>query len=198
MLIWLGILFFMLGVIFRVFPPSSINHVYGYRTPRSMRNQDTWDEAQRFAADNLTLYGLLFAGTGVNLELVLGPGTGPQTLLLLAGLALMILQDERHLLRTFHPDGSRKEAAPGEHPGRAAARGLLWAAGASAVLSLCCLAAFRLIGSFVDGQGFLHEPFALVPAGILLAGFAVLMGLAALLVRFAGFFSPPRADQPDK
>jgi hypothetical protein len=198
MLIWIGILFFILGVIFRVFPPRSINGIYGYRTPRSMKNQDTWDEAQRFTADNLTLHGLLFAGTGLLLELVLSPGSGPQTVIFLAGLAVMILQDERHLLRTFHPDGRRKEAEPGESPGRAVARGLVWAAGVSAVLSLCCLAAFRLIGSSVDGQGFLHEPFALVPAGFLLAGFAVLMGLAALLVRFGGFFSPPRADKADK
>ncbi|MES9997356.1 SdpI family protein [Desulfovibrio aminophilus] len=197
MLIWIGILFFILGVIFRVFPPRSVNGIYGYRTPRSMKNQDTWHEAQRFTADNLTLYGLLFAGTGLLLELVLGPNSGPQTVIFLAGLAVMIFQDERHLLRSFHPDGSRKETKPEESAGRSASRGLGWAAAVSGGLSLCSLAAFRLTGSSVDGQGFLHEPFALAPIGALLAGFAVLMGLAALLVRFAGFFSSPRKDRPE-
>lgn len=29
-------------------PPKKINGIYGYRTSRSMKNQDTWDFAQRY------------------------------------------------------------------------------------------------------------------------------------------------------
>jgi hypothetical protein len=32
-----------------------------------------------------------------------------------------------------------------------------------ALLSLCCLLLFEFLGSSVDAQGVLHEPFALVP-----------------------------------
>ena len=32
------------------FPPKKINPFYGYRTKVSMRNQETWDFAQRFSA----------------------------------------------------------------------------------------------------------------------------------------------------
>ena len=32
----------LLGTRFQRHPPEKINHVYGYRTARSMRNQETW------------------------------------------------------------------------------------------------------------------------------------------------------------
>ncbi|MFD0326089.1 MULTISPECIES: DUF3955 domain-containing protein [Lysobacter] len=48
-----------------------------------------------------------------------------------------------------------------------------------------CLLAFGLIGSTIDEQGFLHEPFALLPIGWLLifagALLAILAGLRTLL-----------------
>lgn len=37
--------------------------------------------------------------------------------------------------------------------------GLLFCAG------LFCVAAYRIIGTTVDDEGFLHEPFALIPMG---------------------------------
>ena len=40
----------ILGIIFYKFPPKKINSVYGYRTPRSMTNQDTWDSANTFSS----------------------------------------------------------------------------------------------------------------------------------------------------
>ncbi|MGO4262608.1 DUF3955 domain-containing protein [Lysobacter sp. TAB13] len=48
-----------------------------------------------------------------------------------------------------------------------------------------CLLAFGLIGSTIDEQGFLHEPFALLPIGWLLiftgALLAIVAGVRALL-----------------
>ena len=32
-------------------PPKKINGIYGYRTSRSMKNQDTWDFAQRYMGE---------------------------------------------------------------------------------------------------------------------------------------------------
>jgi uncharacterized membrane protein len=37
-----------LPVIFNIFPPKKINAFYGYRTPFSMKNQDTWTEANTY------------------------------------------------------------------------------------------------------------------------------------------------------
>ncbi|WP_052448422.1 MULTISPECIES: DUF3955 domain-containing protein [Aeromonas] len=47
-----------------------------------------------------------------------------------------------------------------------------------AAMGVCCLVAFELIGSTVDEDGTLHEPFGLIPIGLLLLGVAMLLLLA--------------------
>lgn len=42
------ILMLAFGRVMRKNPPKDINSVYGYRTKRSMKNQDTWDFAHAF------------------------------------------------------------------------------------------------------------------------------------------------------
>lgn len=55
-------------------------------------------------------------------------------------------------------------------------------AGALALaLSAACFTSFRLIGSHVDAEGFLHEPFALIPLGWL----AGLVGAVLLAIGWA-------------
>ncbi len=44
----LGPLMLGLAFIYQRFPPKKINHLYGYRTPRSMRSQEAWDCANQF------------------------------------------------------------------------------------------------------------------------------------------------------
>ena len=44
------------GVVFKVNPPKKINWWYGYRTKRSMENQETWDCAQKTSAQNMMKY----------------------------------------------------------------------------------------------------------------------------------------------
>jgi drug/metabolite transporter (DMT)-like permease len=50
-----------------------------------------------------------------------------------------------------------------------------------ALLSALCFAAFGIIGSRVDDQGLLREPFFLLPMGWLLALTAMLAGLFAIV-----------------
>lgn len=49
----IGSVFFITGLITNAFPPIKINHLYGYRTPRSMKNQNNWDVAQRFSTKKM-------------------------------------------------------------------------------------------------------------------------------------------------
>lgn len=44
-----------------------------------------------------------------------------------------------------------------------------------AVMGLACFVAFELIGSTIDENGTLHEPFGLIPIGLLLLGLAMLL-----------------------
>lgn len=47
------------------FPPKKINWWYGYRTSRSMKNEETWKAAQEYAskkAIHLALFSFMFPG----------------------------------------------------------------------------------------------------------------------------------------
>ena len=39
----------LLGWLLKKFPPKKINHLYGYRTQRSMKNQATWELANTYS-----------------------------------------------------------------------------------------------------------------------------------------------------
>jgi uncharacterized membrane protein len=60
-----GYLIFMLVVsfVFIKFPPKKINYLYGYRTRRSMANQEIWKVANEYSAGlmmKITLISLVF------------------------------------------------------------------------------------------------------------------------------------------
>ena len=49
----------LLGWLLKKFPPKKINHLYGYRTQRSMKNQVIWDAANKYSSlvfFNISLY----------------------------------------------------------------------------------------------------------------------------------------------
>ena len=50
----------LLGWFLKKFPPKKINHLYGYRTQRSMKNQATWEAANTYSSlvfFKVSLYG---------------------------------------------------------------------------------------------------------------------------------------------
>ncbi|MEP1489351.1 MAG: SdpI family protein [Algibacter sp.] len=57
-LIPIGTIFIIGGFLMSKYPPKSINHLYGYRTSTSMKNQDIWDYAQKFSSKKMIKYGL--------------------------------------------------------------------------------------------------------------------------------------------
>jgi uncharacterized membrane protein len=92
-------------------PPKKINNFYGYRTPRTMRNIDTWREGNHFASKlmmRLGAYHLLGA-----LFLALTPYSEPLVhvgyiLLILPLVIAMMVISERHMANVFNKDGSRR------------------------------------------------------------------------------------------
>lgn len=54
-----GGIFFLVGLIMKYFPPQEINGLYGYRTNRSMKNKTAWDFAQKYAAAQMLVFGIL-------------------------------------------------------------------------------------------------------------------------------------------
>ena len=68
-----GVVFSIVGAILFYFPPKEINLIYGYRTIRSMKNQESWDFAQKFSSVKMIKAGvaliiLAFLGAFVNLD----------------------------------------------------------------------------------------------------------------------------------
>jgi uncharacterized membrane protein len=48
-----GITLMITAYVFRKYPPKKINNLYGYRTKRSMLDQERWDFSQPYAAKEL-------------------------------------------------------------------------------------------------------------------------------------------------
>ena len=81
-----GPVFVVAGIVMRVFPPKKINHLYGYRTPASMKDEEHWNFAQQYSARKMIFYGVLLTASSVlGLFVKLDPEVS-----VFAGLALMI------------------------------------------------------------------------------------------------------------
>ena len=98
----------LVGAILLARPPRKINWWYGYRTPRSMRSQEAWDDANRIAAQLLILVGILSANSRLTCwflsrrpESAVAIVAVVTTLLACALIALV----EMYLGRTFDRDG---------------------------------------------------------------------------------------------
>jgi hypothetical protein len=51
-------------------------------------------------------------------------------------------------------------------------------------LGMISLISFNLLGSYVDSQGYLHEPFGLLPIGFLFIFIGILLALLSVLRAF--------------
>jgi uncharacterized membrane protein len=54
-----GFVFWAMALYLGARPPKKINHIYGYRTKRSMASQDAWDFAQIYSANLMYRSGLI-------------------------------------------------------------------------------------------------------------------------------------------
>ena len=61
----IGMVLFIVGLVFITFPPTKINSIYGYRTTNSRRNLDTWKVANKYSAELMMFEGLIIAAIGL-------------------------------------------------------------------------------------------------------------------------------------
>ncbi|MBL3648497.1 SdpI family protein [Bacillus vallismortis] len=97
-----GGLMVIAGILTKLFPPKSINSVYGYRTRRSMSDEKLWNEANRYSASLMILSGLLIAGMGVLLKsnlIIL------QLSLLVTACVITMMLTEKRLKNMTHSQG---------------------------------------------------------------------------------------------
>ena len=107
-----GLIMITVGLISYYFPPKKINPWYGYRTPSSQKNQQTWDVANRFAAIYSIKAGAIVLIAGILLHVLSDNMPWPEktkTLLNVVSLlgsgiftcVFLIVATEKHLKNTF-------------------------------------------------------------------------------------------------
>jgi uncharacterized membrane protein len=104
-----GPLFLIIALLFKFLPPKSVNHFYGYRTPRSMKNEDVWNEANRYSADLMLKFSfvvILYQCVAVSLTSVIFSFLSTVVILTVC-LSLMVWLTERHLNQHFDKEGKR-------------------------------------------------------------------------------------------
>lgn len=90
-----------IGVLFFKCPPKKINGLYGYRTTRSMKDQESWNYAHHYSGKLSMLYGIgSFVVTGI--ILILFPNLDEETismfsLIQIIPFFILIWQTERKL-----------------------------------------------------------------------------------------------------
>jgi len=63
----IGVIFIFAALLMYLFPPKSINSLYGYRTSSSMKSKERWDFAQKYSTAELFKMGgilILLSTTG--------------------------------------------------------------------------------------------------------------------------------------
>ena len=108
-LLFQGTLFLLLAFYYLKKPPKKINYLYGYRTRRSMANQEIWDFANRQSAKDFWYVAIATMGIGI----VLLPFDIPlkvliQVFVLLVGLAISVWHTEKEIDKYFDKNGNKK------------------------------------------------------------------------------------------
>lgn len=116
--LWIPLTMIGFGRAFSKRAPGKINYLFGYRTTRSMKNEDTW----RFAHQYI---GKLWWGIGWTMLVIspvvmlfllgkddgiVGNVGGALCLVQVIALIIPIFPTERALKRAFDPDGNRRQA----------------------------------------------------------------------------------------
>lgn len=98
----------MLLIIFafvKKFPPRKINSLYGYRTNKSMKTQESWDFAQTHSTELMLRYSFIYTLTFVlgfvTTWLNEGAAVVLSLLIMIAALSLPIIHTERELKSRF-------------------------------------------------------------------------------------------------
>ena len=96
------------GIIPKIVKPKKINSWYGYRTALSMKNQETWDEGNKYSTNQYIIAGIILLILGKVGTLVL---PNKAYLVPLIGfipvLMVTVFTTEKHLKKIFDSNGTR-------------------------------------------------------------------------------------------
>jgi len=103
----IGPLMLVISLIYYFFPPKKINPYYGHRTKRSMKNDDTWREANHRSAKIFIWISFLTIITQTVGLIMNFNGILSSSIVLILGILLGVLVVENKLKTIFDDDGKR-------------------------------------------------------------------------------------------
>lgn len=94
---------------YKKYPPKKINELYGFRTRRTMANQDIWDAANKRNAQDVWTYAIYLTIFSIFLIVFNIPyAVMIHIVVLLLGLFVAIYATIKHLDKHFDKNGNRK------------------------------------------------------------------------------------------
>ena len=109
--ILIGPLMLVISLIFFYFQPKKINPIYGHRTSMSMKNQNTWKEANKRSTHMMILVSALtcfLQVVGIVFNFNLDTTILNATVFLVISLIIGVIVIEKQLKTIFDKDGNRK------------------------------------------------------------------------------------------
>jgi uncharacterized membrane protein len=105
-----GVIILVVALLYKFFPPKRQNLIYGYRTSSAMKNQETWNEANKYAANLMVLISIAIIIIGSLSYILLSLKTGINLLgiSIVFMLILTIVLTELRLKSIFDKEGNRK------------------------------------------------------------------------------------------
>lgn len=108
----IGIIFLSCGIILKYFPPKKPNWVYGYRTPFSLKNPETFTFANKYSSNLMIILGLVSILTGFLLQFIFKVNENTKGLILIIHSIilslLLIILTEKKLRQEFDRSGNKK------------------------------------------------------------------------------------------
>ena len=102
-------LLFVFSIIFYFFPAKEINAIYGYRTNKSMKNQEIWDFANTYFTKQFIVYSAISFVGSLLLAYINPKITWQPMAIMLLSLAVAIIKTEQVLDSNFDDNGQRKD-----------------------------------------------------------------------------------------
>lgn len=97
------------GLIPKIVRPRKINSWYGYRTEISMKNQDTWDEGNRYSTNQYIIAGIILLILGKVGHIFLNhKGYLVPLIAFIPVLYFTVFQTNNHLNKVFDSNGMRR------------------------------------------------------------------------------------------
>ncbi|AJH00417.1 SdpI/YhfL protein family [Clostridium beijerinckii] len=107
-----SIVFLVVGIILKLWPPKEVNSFYGYRTSFSKKNNDVWKEANSYSGTMMIAGAILSIIFSTIITSLYGDNQGKSNIICVMGSLIIVLisifYTEVHLRKVFDKDGKRK------------------------------------------------------------------------------------------